>query len=1257
MLNNYQSSAFANTIQDAIALAHQSLEKFFENQNQIEVAFGNNYNQAIANQLFTAFAQGNFSAIPEIKILAPEILGSTNGAYSIQNNEIYLNEYFLEANADNPQAIANILIEEIGHFIDAQINDIDSDGDEGEIFASLVQEKTLNTETLAQLKIEDDSKTIVLDGQEITLEQNAQSTSQFLTLAKPISNNITAHGSEEVDVFQLQSYNGLTTAQKVYGYGGADIFNITIEAANGIVGIDFNTGKLKELAELLVEPDWEVREKRLAADMSAALISAGIDYAAAAAQSGDVTGLADGSIDAVATTAHLVNDIVNINANYDLDLEEYENDLKDIGDFFENQGKNGWGTVNVTQSRSLIEIMDFEPGIDTITLPKLTGNDSYTYTIASATNGSQSVEVSYNNQTNQASTFLRINLATHLLPKFSSSNSFGNLLPFLLTYQDTHAVIGQNLNTSTKVSSSFYEGTIAGDYIYVDKNNPTIGAVQLFGLEGDDIIGGRNGRDEIYGGDGNDLIVPGGGNDYVDGGAGYDRVDYSTNTAPVSVTHNSLISIEDIIGSNYNDTINFSGLPAPLEDGMPLHIDGKGGNDSLVGSNYNDVIEGGSGYDTISAGAGNDVLEDTEGQLAGGLGNDTLVADYSNYTYAIALNQNGQNVKRISNGNIILTHSGIEAFRVTGSAFGDSLVGGTGNDTLKGGAGSDTIVGGAGNDRLYPGYNLGAVDSVDGGTGTDTLEVNYTGKTDGAGVHFGYLGTNNIFNRFSGNVLVSVSNVENYQITGTQYDDVFEGRAGDDIFIGRAGNDILVGGIGSDSLDAGAGNDLLNPGYSLGAVDTVDGGEGTDTLEADYTGKTDNAGIHFVASTGNNIFNVKDSSVLAYVVNVEQYKITGTNYSDVLDGSTGNDTFIGGVSADFLTGGAGNDSLSGGADGDSLSGDAGNDFLNPGYSLTGIDNVDGGAGTDTLEADYTSKTDGAGIHFGYLGTNNIFNRFSGNVLVSVSNVEQYNITGTQYSDIFDGNSTNETFNGGAGNDTLNGGAGNDTLNGGAGNDLINGAIGNDNLVGGEGNDILNPGYNLGGVDTVDGGTGTDTLEADYTRKTDGAGIHLGYLGTNNIFNRFSGNVLVSVSNVENYKITGTQYNDAFEGGAGNDTFIGGAGNDTFIGGAGNDSLTGSAGNDSLTGGAGSDTLNGGVGSDNFVFNSPSELDIIVYFDIASDKIQINRAGFGATSTSQFSFTPYNSNSGLLMFGSQSIAFLSNLSAPNGFSVSRDVVLV
>lgn len=65
-------------------------------------------------------------------------------------------------------------------------------------------------------------------------------------------------------------------------------------------------------------------------------------------------------------------------------------------------------------------------------------------------------------------------------------------------------------------------------------------------------------------------------------------------------------------------------------------------------------------------------------------------------------------------------------------------------------------------------------------------------------------------------------------------------------------------------------------------------------------------------------------------------------------------------------------------------------------------------------------------------------------------------------------------------------------------------------------------------------------------------------------------------------ITGGAGNDILTGNADKDTITGGAGNDTLDGAAGNDILIGGAGDDILIGGAGVDTLTGGEGKDNFV---------------------------------------------------------------------------
>ena len=65
------------------------------------------------------------------------------GAYASGNNTIYLNANWL-GSASHAQVIA-VLNEELGHHLDAQLNNNDTAGDEGELFALLLNEGTLES--------------------------------------------------------------------------------------------------------------------------------------------------------------------------------------------------------------------------------------------------------------------------------------------------------------------------------------------------------------------------------------------------------------------------------------------------------------------------------------------------------------------------------------------------------------------------------------------------------------------------------------------------------------------------------------------------------------------------------------------------------------------------------------------------------------------------------------------------------------------------------------------------------------------------------------------------------------------------------------------------------------------------------------------------------------------------------------------------------------------------------------------------------
>lgn len=74
-------------------------------------------------------------------------------------------------NAGDVGAIGSVLLEEYGHYIDAQVNYEDALGDEGALFAAWVEGQPLNESDILTLKAEDDSAVVVLDGQEVSIEQ------------------------------------------------------------------------------------------------------------------------------------------------------------------------------------------------------------------------------------------------------------------------------------------------------------------------------------------------------------------------------------------------------------------------------------------------------------------------------------------------------------------------------------------------------------------------------------------------------------------------------------------------------------------------------------------------------------------------------------------------------------------------------------------------------------------------------------------------------------------------------------------------------------------------------------------------------------------------------------------------------------------------------------------------------------------------------------------------------------------------------
>ncbi|MFD0914909.1 tandem-95 repeat protein [Pseudahrensia aquimaris] len=372
---------------------------------------------------------------------------------------------------------------------------------------------------------------------------------------------------------------------------------------------------------------------------------------------------------------------------------------------------------------------------------------------------------------------------------------------------------------------------------------------------GADVIDGGDGDDAIFGGVGDDVITGGAGADAIDGGSGYDTLDFSQATAGVRV----LLEASDaggLEGAQANSTAGGKTGDAAGDSYTSI--------ENVIGSDFDDGIYGTIGGTNASLGAGNDVFDNNVNGTAsdvvdGGSGNDTIYTGRGD----------------------------------------DTLIGGSGDDLLNGEFGNDTLSGGDDNDTLIGG---GGADVIDGGDGFDT--VSFAGATGGVDALFDATDAFGIDDGAGGNVYANTGP------GGQTGDSAGDSYSSIEAVTGSNFNDRIFGADSGMTADLGGGNDIFDNNSANAAVDTINGGSGSDLI--------------FTAG-GNDI-------------------IDGGDGNDTLWGEDGDDTLIGGLGSDI----AGYDGLRANY----------TVHQNPDGSVTVIDNV-GTQGTDTLtEIEFLQFNDG-----------------------------------------------------------------------------------------------------------------------------------------------------------------------------------------------------------------------------------------------------------------------------------------------------------
>ncbi|AKV67559.1 beta strand repeat-containing protein [Microcystis panniformis] len=214
----------------------------------LETAFGTSYDVVKATQLRQQWQSRDFSQLPPITV---KNLGNSGifGAYSSSTNKIYISQTLIDSG--DATTLSAVLLEEIGHFIDAQINSSDTPGDEGQLFSALVRGEVLTGEQIAAIQGENDAATITVDGQAISVEMAFSTPTNFSVGIFPRSVTVgDFNGDGKSDLATANAFSNNVSVLLGTGtgsFGTATNFSVGTAPYSVTVG-DFNGDGKSDLA-------------------------------------------------------------------------------------------------------------------------------------------------------------------------------------------------------------------------------------------------------------------------------------------------------------------------------------------------------------------------------------------------------------------------------------------------------------------------------------------------------------------------------------------------------------------------------------------------------------------------------------------------------------------------------------------------------------------------------------------------------------------------------------------------------------------------------------------------------------------------------------------------------------------------------------------------------------------------------------------------------------------------------------------------
>jgi Ca2+-binding RTX toxin-like protein len=681
-----------------LQLAQQKLTEFAGRSDfaaNMKTAFGNQIDQSALTALGQRWQQGDFSELPAIEVLQNGELGGAKGAYAAVGQTIYLSSSFL-ATASTDQIVA-VLIEEIGHYFDGILNTNDAIGDEGALFAELVQGHALSDADIISLQSEDDHALVTINGQQILVEQaTIDGNDSPNTLNGNANEDDLIRGFGGNDILSGLSGNdtliGGSGSDSLTGGVGNDVFALenfvgSTSASNTDVVTDFLQGSDKiDLISLGISDFNTILYLASRDAFNNTIITTrnngfNTDYGQYSLQLNNITSLASSdfifassllgeSLNGGAYSDDLFagfgDDTLKGNAGDDRLFGEQGNDRL-VGGSGSDTFAGGAGNdtiafenfIGSTSTSNADVVTDFLQGSDKIDLTSLGISDFNTILYLVSRDAFNNTIITTRNNgfnTNYGQYSLQLNNITSLA---STDFIFASSL------------LGESLNG----------GAYSDD---------------LFAGFGNDTLNGSSGDDRLFGEQGDDRLVGGSGSDTFTGGAG-----------------NDTIAFENFIGST--STSNADVVTDFLQGSDKIDLT------SLGISDFNTILYLASRdtFNNTIITTRNNGFNTNYGQYSLQLNNITSLAS-TDFIFASSLLGESLNGGAYSDD----LFGGLGNDILNGSSGDDRLFGEQGNDTLIGGGGSDTLIGGVGNDTYTIQNNLTAGGTIiEDSSGTDTLQL------------------------------------------------------------------------------------------------------------------------------------------------------------------------------------------------------------------------------------------------------------------------------------------------------------------------------------------------------------------------------------------------------------------------------------------------------------------------------------------------------------------------------------------------------